>query len=113
MNQPRLEVRDVLGERVVTLEKLPCTIGRLETNDFRLGGSEISPEHVEILMERGRYVLRARESRYGTFHNGEAVTQCELRSGDRVRLGRGAGADLLFFTGEEPLVRSGGSAHDL
>ena len=56
----------------------------------------------------GQYVLSARESRYGTFLDGEAVTQCELRSGDRVRLGRGAGADLVFFTGEEPLVCAGG-----
>jgi phosphoserine phosphatase RsbU/P len=97
MADPRLEVRDVLGERIVVLDRMPFTIGRRETNDLRLGGSEVSREHAEIVSDAGRYLLRDRESRYGTFVNGEPVTECELRSGDRVRLGRGGGADLVFL----------------
>jgi phosphoserine phosphatase RsbU/P len=97
MADPRLEVRDVLGERIVVLDRMPFTIGRRETNDLRLGGSEVSREHAEIVADSGRYLLRDRESRYGTFVNGEPVTECELRSGDRVRLGRGGGADLVFL----------------
>jgi serine phosphatase RsbU (regulator of sigma subunit) len=97
MPDPRLEVRDVLGERIVVLDRMPFTIGRRETNDLRLGGSEVSREHAEIVADNGRYLLRDRESRYGTFVNGEPVTECELRSGDRVRLGRGGGADLVFL----------------
>ena len=81
MAVPRLEVRDVLGERVVSLDHMPFTIGRRETNDLRLGGSEVSREHAEIFSENGRFVLRDRESRYGTFVNGESVTECEIRSG--------------------------------
>jgi sigma-B regulation protein RsbU (phosphoserine phosphatase) len=99
--EPRLEVRDLLGERVVTVDRTPFTIGRRETNGLRLGGSEVSREHAEIHLEEGRYILRDRQSRYGTFVNGEAVTECELRSGDRVRLGRGGGADLVFLAGNE------------
>jgi sigma-B regulation protein RsbU (phosphoserine phosphatase) len=97
MPDPRLEVRDVLGERIVVLDRMPFTIGRRETNDLRLGGSEVSREHAEIVADNGRFLLRDRESRYGTFVNGEPVTECELRSGDRVRLGRGGGADLVFL----------------
>ncbi|MGE5838176.1 MAG: SpoIIE family protein phosphatase [Acidobacteriota bacterium] len=97
MADPRLEVRDVLGERIVVLDRMPFTIGRRETNDLRLGGSEVSREHAEIVADSGKYLLRDRESRYGTFVNGEPVTECELRSGDRVRLGRGGGADLVFL----------------
>jgi len=97
MPDPRLEVRDVLGERIVILDRMPFTIGRRETNDLRLGGSEVSREHAEIVADNGRFLLRDRESRYGTFVNGEPVTECELRSGDRVRLGRGGGADLVFL----------------
>jgi hypothetical protein len=41
MPEPRLEVRDVLGERVVTIDRVPFSIGRRETNDLRLGGSEV------------------------------------------------------------------------
>jgi len=97
MPDPRLEVRDVLGERVVTVDRVPFTIGRRETNDLRLGGSEVSREHAEIVADNGRYFLRDKESRYGTFVNGEPANDCELRSGDRIRLGRGGGADLVFL----------------
>jgi serine phosphatase RsbU (regulator of sigma subunit) len=108
MAGPRLEVRDALGERVVPVDKMPFLIGRRETNALRLGGSEVSREHAEIATENGRFVLRDKESRYGTFVNGEAVTECELRSGDRVRLGRGGGADLVFLTTEEQSSLTGG-----
>ncbi|HEX5069548.1 MAG TPA: SpoIIE family protein phosphatase [Vicinamibacterales bacterium] len=101
MSTPRLEVRDVLGERVVSMDRLPFTIGRRETNDLRLGGSEVSREHAEIANEAGKFVLRDKASRYGTFVNGEPASECELRPGDRIRLGRGGGADLLFLAGDE------------
>ena len=101
MGEPRLEVRDVLGERTVRLDRVPFTIGRRETNDLRLGGSEVSREHAEIVNTAGRYLLRDKESRYGTFVNGELVTECELRSGDKVRLGRGGGADLVFLSADD------------
>jgi serine phosphatase RsbU (regulator of sigma subunit) len=101
MADPRLEVRDVLGERVVVIERVPFSIGRRENNDLRLGGSEVSREHAEISGENGRFHLRDRESRYGTFVNGEPVTECELRSGDRIRLGRGGGADLVFLSADD------------
>jgi len=102
MGVPRLEVRDVLGERTVPIDKTPFSIGRRETNGLRLGGSEVSREHAEIALENGHYVIRDRQSRYGTFVNGEPVTaECELKSGDNVRLGRGGGADLVFLSGDD------------
>ena len=109
MASPRLEIRDVLGERVVTVDTLPFTIGRRETNHLRLGGSEVSREHAEITSENGRFVLKDRESRYGTFVNGDPVTSCELHSGDRVRLGRGGGADLVFHGPEDDRSLTGRS----
>src|SRR5262245_21916592 len=108
MAGPRLEVRDALGERVVALDKMPFLIGRRETNSLRLGGSEVSREHAEIAAENGRFILRDKASRYGTFVNGEAVTEVELRSGDKVRLGRGGGADLVFLTTDEHPSQTGG-----
>jgi len=106
MASPRLEVRDVLGERIVTMDRWPFTIGRRETNDLRLGGSEVSREHAEIASENGRYLLRDKASRYGTYVNGEPASECELRPGDRIRLGRGGGADLLFIAGDDERVSS-------
>src|SRR6187397_4231 len=101
MPSPRLEVRDVLGERFVSMDRLPFTIGRRETNDLRLGGSEVSREHAEVAQDGTRFLIRDKSSRYGTFVNGEQVTEIEIRSGDRIRLGRGGGADLVFLTGDE------------
>ena len=54
MAVPRLEVRDVLGERIVTMDRFPFSIGLRETNSLRLGGSEVSREHAEIAFADGR-----------------------------------------------------------
>ena len=115
MPDARLEVRDAVGERVVVIDRLPFSIGRRETNGLRLGGSEVSREHAEITLEGTRYKVRDLQSRYGTFVNGEPVTsECELHSGDRVRLGRGGGADLVFLGANEdrPMERSSTGARD-
>lgn len=106
MPEPRLEVQDAQGDRLVPIETFPFSIGRRETNSLRLAGSEVSREHAEIASEGGKFILRDRQSRYGTFVNGEAVTECEIKGGDRVRLGRGGGADLVFLTGDESILAS-------
>jgi serine phosphatase RsbU (regulator of sigma subunit) len=107
MPGPRLQVTDSLGEREVTLDHFPYSIGRRETNDLKLGGSEVSREHAEIYTEGSQISIRDRDSRYGTFVNGERVTECPLRSGDKIRLGRGGGADLVFLAaGVEHLTSS-------
>ena len=100
MAGPRLQVTDTAGDREVAIDHFPFSIGRRETNDLKLGGSEVSREHAEILTEGGQVTIRDRESRYGTFVNGDRITDCPLRSGDRIRLGRGGGADLVFLLAE-------------
>jgi serine phosphatase RsbU (regulator of sigma subunit) len=97
----RLQVRDLLGDRVVALEQFPFSIGRRETNILRLGGSEVSREHAEIVAENGTYRLRDLQSRYGTYVNGEPITECDLKAGDQIRLGRGGGADLVFLRADD------------
>jgi serine phosphatase RsbU (regulator of sigma subunit) len=101
MSDPRLQISDTLGDREIRIDHFPFSIGRRETNDLRLGGSEVSREHAEIRVEAGMFMLRDRESRYGTFVNGDRITDTEIRSGDRIRLGRGGGADLVFLTAAE------------
>ena len=97
MAGPRLQVRDAASTRTVAVDRTPFTIGRREANSLQLTGTEVSREHAEIVEEEGRYLLRDRQSRYGTFVGGEAITECELRPGDQIRLGRSGGADLLFL----------------
>ena len=101
-----LDVRDASGDRRVVIDPLPFAIGRRETNQLRLTGGEVSREHAEIVREGDQFVLRDRESRYGTFVNGVPVTVHTLNPGDQIRLGRGGGADLLFALADDMVSSS-------
>jgi phosphoserine phosphatase RsbU/P len=104
MPEARLEVTDALGRRVVPIGKAPFEIGRRETNDLRLAGSEVSRDHAEIVPADGGFVVRDRSSRYGTFVNGEPVTERALVHGDRIRLGRSGGAEMVFLIADSEPV---------
>jgi phosphoserine phosphatase RsbU/P len=101
MPEARLEVTDALGRRVVPIVKAPFEIGRRETNDLRLAGSEVSRDHAEIVASPdGSFILKDRASRYGTYVNGDQVTERPLAHGDRIRLGRSGGAEMVFLVTE-------------
>jgi serine phosphatase RsbU (regulator of sigma subunit) len=104
MPEARLEVTDALGRRVVPIGKAPFEIGRRETNDLRLAGSEVSRDHAEIVNAEGGFVVRDRSSRYGTYVNGEPVTERALVHGDRIRLGRSGGAEMVFLVADSEPV---------
>ncbi len=93
-----LDVRDTTGDRRVKIDPTPFTIGRRETNHLPLSGSEVSREHAEIVKAGEDWVLRDKQSRYGTFVNGNQISEHTLKPGDQVRIGRGGGADLMFAT---------------
>src|ERR671910_668490 len=97
MSDARLEVTDALGRRIVPVSKGLFEIGRRETNDLRLAGSEVSRDHAEIAVDNNRFVVRDRNSRYGTYVNGEQVTERALVHGDRIRLGRTGGAEMVYM----------------
>jgi serine phosphatase RsbU (regulator of sigma subunit) len=102
MPEPRLQVQDSLGRRLVVLDKPVFTIGRRSTSDLPLTDSEISREHAEIAIVDGQYVVRDRGSRHGTFVNGrQIITEQPLTDGDRIRLGRSGGAEVRFLVGED------------
>jgi phosphoserine phosphatase RsbU/P len=97
---PRLDVVDGAGRRSVDVSPLPFAIGRRDTNHLQLGGSEVSRDHAEIVLEGSRYLLRDKRSRFGTFVNGDPVTtERLLKPGDVIRLGRTGGAELVFQVG--------------
>jgi phosphoserine phosphatase RsbU/P len=104
MAQPnaRLEVNDGLGQRIVPINKELLCIGRRTESDLRLVGSDVSREHAEIVKQNGDWILRDKGSRYGTYVNGESVTEHKLTHGDRVQFGRASGADVVFLTGDGP-----------
>src|SRR4051794_7524319 len=102
MPDARLEVTDALGRRIVPIAKGQFEIGRRETNDLRLAGSEVSRDHAEVALQDNHFVLRDRNSRYGTYVNGEQVTERTLAHGDRIRLGRTGGAGMGFLLADTP-----------
>ncbi len=99
--QLRLEITDTQGERTIVVDKSPFNIGRRENNDLRLAGSEVSREHVVIEVIDEAWVVRDLASRYGTTVNESPLTSHRLKSGDKIRLGRGGGADIQVHIGEE------------
>ena len=100
MSEARLEVTDALGRRTVPISKGHFEIGRRETNDLRLAGSEVSRDHAEIDTQNDQFILRDKSSRYGTYVNGDQVTERALAHGDRIRLGRSGGAEMVFLVAE-------------
>lgn len=97
MNDPRLEVKDSLGRRLVPVDKAVFGIGRRAGNDLCLTGTDVSRDHAEIAREASLYILRDRGSRFGTFVNGNQVTEHELKHADVIRLGRSGGVEMVFL----------------
>ncbi len=95
---PRLQVEDPLGRRIVVIDKPVFRIGRKSESDLRSVGPDVSREHAEIVrQDDGRFVLKDRGSRYGTFVNDEQVTERPLRHRDKIRLGRSGSAEMMFL----------------
>ena len=78
-------------------------IGRKSESDLRSVGTDVSREHAEIVrLDDGRFVLKDRGSRCGTFVNDEQVTERPLRHRDKIRLGRSGSAQMMFLVDEAP-----------
>jgi pSer/pThr/pTyr-binding forkhead associated (FHA) protein len=95
----RLSVRDSLGHRVIAIDRAIFRIGRQPESDLVLTGGQVSRDHAEITLIDGHYVIRDRESKYGTFVNGERVIEQALAHCDQIECGHG-GAALMFLAEE-------------
>jgi sigma-B regulation protein RsbU (phosphoserine phosphatase) len=98
---PRLVVTDALGRRIVNIDKPLFTIGRRSETDLRLPGADISRVHAEISVENGNCVIRDKQSRFGTFVNGEKQSERVLAHGDQIRLGQAGDTEIVFFVDDE------------
>ena len=98
---PRLVITDALGRRIVTIDKPLFTIGRRSETDLRLQGADISRVHAEITLENGVCTVRDKQSRFGTFVNGERVNEKVLVHGDELRLGQAGDTEIVFFVDED------------
>jgi serine phosphatase RsbU (regulator of sigma subunit) len=98
---PRLVVTDALGRRIVPIDKPLFSMGRRSETDLRLPGADISRVHAEISFENGVCTIRDKQSRFGTFVNGERTTEKVLAHGDEIRLGQAGDTDIVFFVDDE------------
>src|SRR5579862_8222282 len=98
---PRLVVTDALGRRIVNIDKTLFSIGRRTETDLRLPGADISRVHAEITAENGTCIIRDKQSRFGTFVNGDKITEKVLAHGDQIRLGQAGETEIVFFVDEE------------
>ncbi len=99
--RPRLVVTDTLGRRIVGVDKPVFTIGRRTESDLRLAGADISRLHAEIAVEGGVCVLRDKDSRFGTFVNGQRVSERVLAHADQIRFGQAGETDIVYYVDEE------------
>jgi serine phosphatase RsbU (regulator of sigma subunit) len=98
-------VTDALGRRIVTIDKPVFTIGRRSETDLRLSGADISRVHAEIVLENGSCAIRDKQSRFGTFVNGDPVTERPLAHGDQIRLGQAGDTEIVFYVEDEAASR--------
>src|SRR5207248_11339292 len=94
---PRLVITDALGRRIVPIDKPLFTIGRRSETDLRLTGADISRVHAEIAAENGGYVIRDKQSRFGTYVNGDRTREKVLADGDQIRLGQAGDTEIGLF----------------
>ncbi len=71
----------VLSPGIATL------VGRANSCDVKLNDPSASRVHCRVIAHDGRVTLYDAGSRWGTFVKGKRVSECELRPGDRVRVG--------------------------
>jgi serine phosphatase RsbU (regulator of sigma subunit) len=99
--RPRLVVTDPLGRKIVNIDKPLFTIGRRTESDLRLSGADISRLHAEIAVDGAACVIRDKESRFGTFVNGERITEHTLAHADQIRFGQAGDTDIVFVVSDE------------
>src|SRR5262249_28074308 len=79
--------------------KTRTTIGRSPSADIRIVDEGTSREHVEILLEEDRVVVRDLDSTNGTFRNGDRILAAEVAEGDSVALGSSAVLKVSYRDG--------------
>ncbi len=62
-------------------------IGRDQSCHIQLQDPSASRVHCRVIEHDGRVTLYDAGSRWGTFVNGQRVTDCDLRLGDQIQIG--------------------------
>ena len=97
---PKLKLLKSTGEELsFPIDKAKFTIGRSGENDLQTNDASVSRYHAEIVREEGAYKLFDKQSKCGTFVNGQRIQNCVLKHQDRILLGNDT--QILFLTHED------------
>jgi pSer/pThr/pTyr-binding forkhead associated (FHA) protein len=83
----------VNGTMIFPLTKPVINIGRREENDLVLDDLQVSRQHAQLRMVKGRYIIFDLDSTSGTLVNNQPISQHILNPGDVISL---AGNTLVF-----------------
>lgn len=78
------------------LDEAPVSLGRTSANHIKIQDTEVSRRHAEIRPDEDGFKLCDLNSSNGTFVNNKRTDECQLKSGDRLQLGR----TVLLFTAQ-------------
>jgi predicted ATPase len=84
---PQIIVATTDGPRVITLDRLPLTIGRGNTSDIILDDPRVSRRHAQISYRAHAIILADLGSSNGTFVGGERIAERALHDGDTISFG--------------------------
>jgi predicted component of type VI protein secretion system len=86
---PKLIVRNETGQTMAhDLVEETYTIGRAPENSIRLEDNSVSGRHAQLAVIAENCYLKDLGSTNGTLVNGQAVTEVQLRAGDRIQFGK-------------------------
>jgi sigma-B regulation protein RsbU (phosphoserine phosphatase) len=84
----RLVIEDPAGPTARVLDRFPFMIGRLPDNALVIPEPDVSRQHAEIVQEGNNYILRDKNSTFGTFVNDRKIEgDHRLAHGDHIRFG--------------------------
>jgi phosphoserine phosphatase RsbU/P len=102
-NSIKLKVLDSTGlETSALIDKPVFTIGRRAENDLQINDAYVSRHHVEILREGNQFKLIDKESKHGTYINGERVQTAVLKHKDKIQFGNNDLPCIIILTQDEP-----------
>jgi sigma-B regulation protein RsbU (phosphoserine phosphatase) len=100
MTTPRLIISRPGGKtETFELADQLTTLGRRGDCTVQVRGSDVSRDHADITSEASGFVLRDKGSTFGTFVNGQKVTERVLCHQDQIRLGRSSDCEIVFVAG--------------
>src|SRR5437870_1199223 len=102
VNPRLLAVAGPLKNSTVPLSSKEVPVGRDPANLLAISDPSLSRHHCVLSREDDGYKIRDLESRNGTFVNGVAVKEIQLRHGDQISVGDSVFVFLLKEEAEEP-----------